>query len=140
MINKKEILIKIDSIKKKNENSSAIPMVWEVDYFESPFIFEGDGGKGIKSLTLIFTHDISYFLIGTRVILMDEHYPDKILLDFLEIVETSDFRPGKILVKKKDLFELLEEVIGDLDLELELVKRLPAAEWVKRGFNKLQRQ
>jgi len=57
MANKKEIR------KKEFENL----IVWEVDYFECPFIFKGDDGLNIKAATLAFADGASHFLMGTKV-------------------------------------------------------------------------
>ena len=60
---------------------------------------------------------------------------------FLKVLETSPFLIGKILVKKQDLFDLFEKTATDLNIEIGMVKRLPAVESVKgsitKFFNKL---
>lgn len=128
-----KIIVRINKIKKMGHGKGK--MTIEVDYFKSAQWLKDDNGEIFQPFVIIFVHDESYFLLGTHLVIPNEKFMAEFFKQLLNILETSPFKIGKILVKKQELFDLFEKTSNDLNIEIEITKRLPAAELVKRDFN-----
>ena len=129
-----EAILRTQNIKKKNHGKGGVAI--EVDYFKAQHWLKDDNGKLFHPLVIIFVHQKSHFLLGTHMALPSQGFLADFFNYFLEILETSPARLGKISVKKQDLFDLFEKIATDLGIEIEMAKRLPEAEFVKGDLTK----
>ena len=137
--NLEDMIARIEKIKKMGHGKGKLTV--EVDYFKSVHWLEDDNGELFQPFMITFVHDESYFILGTHIVVPDKKFQMEFFEQFLKVLETSPFLIGKILVKKQDLFDLFEKTATDLNIEIGMVKRLPAVESVKgsitKFFNKL---
>ena len=130
--NLKNMIARIEKIKKMGHGKGKLTV--EVDYFKSVHWLEDDNSETFQPFMIVFVHDESYFILGTHLVVPDEKFQMEFFDQFLKVLETSPFTIGKILVKKQELFDLFEKTSTDLNIEIEMVKRLPAVESVKRDI------
>ncbi len=129
-----DAILRAQNIKKKNHGKGGVAI--EVDYFKAQHWLKDDNGKLFHPLVIIFVHKESLFLLGTHMVMPNQGFLLDFFAQFLEILETSPTRIGKISVKKQDLFDLFEKIATDLGIEIEMAKRLPVAEFVKGDMTK----
>jgi len=124
---------KINKIKKMNLNGK---MDWEIDYFELDNVFQDEKGNIVRPLLLVIVHPESYYVIGTHLVSPFGDYLPEFLEKILDYIEKSEFCPGKILVKKSELFTSLKDILKDLNIRLELIKRTKSVESFKKESKK----
>lgn len=111
-------------------------MDWEIDYSEIAYSLKDEDGRDIKPLLLIIVHPESYFIISSHLASPHNNYLQEFLDEILNKIKDGPFSPGRILVKKKELFDLLLNTLKKMDIELEMVKRTKTVESVKRDMSK----
>lgn len=132
--NLEEAIRRIQNIKKMGHGKGGLTI--EVDYFEASYWLKDDNGKLFHPLVIIFVHGESHFLLGTHMVMPSEGFLMDFFDRFLEVLETGPMKIGKMLIKKQDLFDVLEKTANDLGIEVELAKRLPTAEFVRGDMTK----
>ena len=86
---------------------------------------------------LIIVHPESFFVLGSHIASLKSDYLQEFSKKILDVVKNSPFLPEKILVKKKELFDLLENKLKKMNIELEMVNRTKAVESVKKDMSKM---
>ncbi len=110
---------------------------WEIDYSELPYHFKNEKGEMIKVLLMLIVHPESYFIFGSHLALVNSNYLQEFSDQILAIIneEPSLFR--KIFIKKKALFDFLQQSLKTRNVELELIGRTRAVEVVNKDMNKM---
>lgn len=111
-------------------------MDWEIDYSEITYSLKDENGKDIKPLLLVIVHPESYFIIGSHLASPNNNYLQEFLDKILDVVKNGQFCLGKIFVKKKELFDFLQDSLKKMNIELEMIKRTKAVESVKKEMSK----
>ena len=107
-----------------------------MDIYDAPFSFY-DENNAVQDTEMFFiVHPESYFLLKTYVTHLGKETRDlEILSAVLDTFFKAEMLPKKIIVKKKDLFDILQKPMKDIGVSVELTKkRMPAVEDCKRGF------
>lgn len=110
--------------------------VLEVDYLKAKQWLRDDAGMPFQPLIILFVHKESYFLLDAYMVMPHERFLTVCSDRLLKILKTGPIAIGKIMLKKRDLFDAFGKTASDLGIGIELVKRLPAAESVKRDMAK----
>ena len=117
----------------------AYPGTWEVDGFYMTDAVDGDDRPYYPHMLLCVDHD-SGFILGTTLA-NPATWPSEFVEAVLNGIEQSKFIPAKLLLRKEDLRVLFEPLAARLGIQLEITKKLPAVDRVKREFEKFtQRQ
>ncbi len=133
--NSEEDALRIRNIKKMGHGKGGITI--EVDYFKTSQWFRDDAGKPFQPFIILFVHKESYFILDANMVKPSQKFLADFFDQFLGILETGRFSVGNIVVKKRELFDLFEKSAADLDIGIELMKRLPSVESVKGSMTKL---
>ncbi len=121
---------------KKHTKETEVKMDWEIDYSELPYDLKDENGNKIKPFILMIVHPESYFVVGSYLASPNNNYLQEFLDKILNIIKDGSFLPGRILVKKKELFNLLLSPLKKMNIELEMVKRTKTVESVKKEMGK----
>ena len=93
-------------------------MEWEIDYSEIPHYLQDDEGNAFKPFLFAIVHPESYFVIKAHLVIPTGNYLLEFLDELLNTLIKSEFYPKKILVKKKELFDLSFEILEELNIEI----------------------
>ncbi len=102
---------------------------WEIDFFY--FISGVREGKGRPYYPYVFLwadHRSGFIPHFSLIKPSKPEYRAEFLGEFLNSIENTGVIPAKILVKKEELFKLLEPVTSELSIELKQVRRLKEIE------------
>jgi len=106
---------------------------WEIDFFHSPEgVREKDERPYFPYIILWIDHD-SGFVLNIHLAEQTEYASDSVE-QFLNLLEKTKFVPERILVKKEELFNLLDPVTSHLGINLKKVTELPALEGAQVGM------
>ncbi|MEI6650246.1 MAG: plasmid pRiA4b ORF-3 family protein [Candidatus Moraniibacteriota bacterium] len=133
--NSEKDALRIRNIKKMGHGKGGITV--EIDYFRTSQWFKDDAGRPFHPLIILFVHRESYFILDANISKPSPEFLDDFFDRFLQILEKSPAGIGKILVKKRDLFDSFEKSATDLNIGIELIKRLPSVESVKGSMTKV---
>jgi hypothetical protein len=128
------VVSRIKKIKKLGHGKGEA--IIEIDYFKSNHLLDDGKGGLLQPFMIIFVHRDSYFVMGTRLVIQSEKFLLEFFEQLLSILETSPILIGKIVVKKQELFDLFEKTANDLNIEIEMAKRLSVAEKIKGDITK----
>jgi len=105
-------------------------MIWEIDSFYTPQrVFE----KRPKTDRPYHPRMLLVALHGQGIIMgaeisMPWNYRKQTGFDFLKLITKLKFRPHLVLVKREELFHILQHLASALEINLNKVKRIPAVE------------
>ncbi len=110
-------------------------MLWEVDYFYSPAYVAEKGRRPYYPMTTLFVDSISFFILNAGVSAADKY---RLELDelFLQTIAKAEIIPEEILVSKKEAAFLLGPTAEYLGIKISLVKKLKAADDVRKEMFK----
>lgn len=123
--------------KQAQKEKADAKMVLEIDYEEIDFDLLDENGNKIKPLLLIIVHLESYFVLGHHLASPESDYLQQFSKVILDVIKNSSFSPNKVLVKKKELFDVLKSGLKEMKIELEMTKRTKAIESVKKDMSKM---
>ena len=103
---------------------------WEVGYFQAPMFVKEPGGSPIKPYLLVCIDAVSRAVLGDQL-LLDTPSPQEFLSLLVASMENPSVGTGAPVVPlsvhldNSGAFKLLRDELGQLGVEVELVKRLP---------------
>ncbi|MFQ6129655.1 MAG: hypothetical protein ACE5OT_02460 [Candidatus Hadarchaeaceae archaeon] len=107
---------------------------WEADFFYFPgAVKEKEGERPYYPYAILFVDHPSSFIFGTDLVTQSElrlEFGDK----FLGTIESVEFIPKEVLVKKEEAFKILEPIASRLGVEIRKVERLMALEEAQAGM------
>ncbi|MBU4491302.1 MAG: hypothetical protein KKD69_02450 [Euryarchaeota archaeon] len=110
--------------------------IWEVDFFYIPApIWEKGERPYYPYMSLLVNHNSAFILnfqIERQAVGLTK-FPVK----FVELIERVKVMPEKLLVKRNEVYRLLEPITAKLSIEITAVESLPALEYAKiamKGF------
>ena len=131
-----DIRKRINKIKKIDLNKK---IDWEIDYSEISCRLQDDNDNEVKPLLMAIVHPESYFVLASHLVSPAGDYLDEFLNKIIETLEKSEVCPGRVLVKKEELFNLLKDILKELNINLKLVKRTKSVEHYKKESEKFFR-
>lgn len=115
--------------------SAALPRrgLWEIDVFRSPFRVGERDERPRYPHTAFFVEHRSGVILDHMLVESEDHRPE--LVDhFMTLIEDTRLLPGGILVKRDEVFELVEPISLKLDIELVKVEELSATDEAREGM------
>lgn len=107
--------------------------IWEMDFFYVPApVWEKGERPYYPYMSLLVDHNSALFLDFQ----MEKHadnkskFPEK----FADFIERVKVMPDELLVKRRDVYRLMEPLSAELGIEITMVERLPALEHVQRAM------
>ncbi len=103
---------------------------WEVGYFQAAMFVKEPGGSPIKPYMLVCIDTVSRAVLGNQL-LLDTPSPQEFLTFLVATMENPGVGTGAPVVPlsvhldNSGAFKLLRDELGQLGVEVELVKRLP---------------
>ena len=103
---------------------------WEVGYFQTPMFVKEPGGSPINPYLLVCIDAVSRAVLGNQL-LLDTPSPQEFLSLLVASMENPSVGTGAPIVPlsvhldNSGAFKLLRDELGQLGVEVELVKRLP---------------
>ena len=108
-------------------------MIWEVDSF---FMMQRVSEEGPETdrpyhprILLAVSHDEG-IIVGAEIS-MPWNYQEQTGFDFLKLITKLEFRPSVVLVKREELFHILQHLASELEINLDGVRAIPAVEAVR---------
>lgn len=105
--------------------------IWEIDFFYVPApVWEKGERPYYPYMSLLVDHNSALFLNFQ----MEKHadYKSKFPEKFADFIEHVKVMPDELLVKRHDVYRLLEPLSAELGIEITMVKNLPALEYAQR--------
>ena len=106
--------------------------IWEVDFFYSPSAVKEEERPYFPYLFLWVDHHSG--LILKPDVVKPSEYRLQFPRQFLDLIESVNFLPDEILVRKEEAFQLLEPITSRLSIKLKLVKRLKGIEQAQEAM------
>lgn len=100
-----KIRAKVKEIKKMGLKGK---MEWEIDFSEISHYLQDDEGNAFKPFLFAIVHPESYFVIKAHLASPAGDYCLEFLDELINTLIKSEFYPKRILVKKKELFDLFK--------------------------------
>lgn len=108
--------------------------IWEVDSFYMPTPVEGEERPYFPYSILCADHE-SGFILGTALAEPSD-WKTKFPPCILDCIENNNLLPSALWVRKEELRELFEPLASRLDIEVQLIRKLPAIDQAKRAMLK----
>lgn len=108
--------------------------IWEVDSFYMPIPVEGEERPYFPYSILCADHE-SGFIFGT-VLAEPSNWETDFPPCILDCIENHDLLPGALWVRKEELREFFEPLASRLDIEVRLIRKLPAIDRARRAMLK----
>jgi len=116
--------VRIERIKKMVSHRYG---VWEADFFHSPTVVREKEERPYYPYVFLLVDHHSYFILNAHLSAPSK-YRSEFPEQFLNLIANIKFLPNEILVRKEEVFKLLEPITSELNIKLRLVKRLTALE------------
>jgi len=123
--------VRLQRIKKSSQGHRG---VWEIDGFFAPTPVDGDDRPFFPYTFLSADHD-SGFILAT-VITEPSKWETEFPKTLLDTVEEHKLLPRKLALRKQELRELFAPLAAQLNIEIELTKKLSAVDRAKRELLK----
>lgn len=108
--------------------------IWEVDSFYMPSPVDGEERPYFPYSVLCADHE-SGFILGTELAEPSD-WEAKFPPCVLDCIKDHNLLPSALWVRKEELRELFEPLASRLDIEVQLIKRLPAIDRAKKAMLK----
>lgn len=108
--------------------------IWEVDSFYTPEPVAGEE-RPYFPYSILCTDHHSGFIFGT-VLAEPSDWESQFPPCILDCIESHDLLPIALWVRKKELREIFEPLASRLDIEVQLIRKLPAIDQAKRAMLK----
>ena len=111
-------------------------MVWEIDsFFMMQRVFEErlETDRPYHPRILLAVSRDEGIIVGAEIS-MPWNYREQTGFDFLKLITNLKFRPHLVLVKREELFHILQHLASALEINLNKVKRIPAVEAARTGM------
>ena len=108
-------------------------MVWEIDsFFMTPRVFEErlETDRPYHPRILIAVSHGEGIIVGAEIS-MPWNYREQTGFDFLKLITKTGFRPHLVLVRREELFYVLQHLASELEINLDRVRAIPAVEAVR---------
>ncbi|MBM3213037.1 hypothetical protein FJZ33_12505 [Candidatus Poribacteria bacterium] len=122
--------IRLQKIKKAVKRKSGI---WQADFFLSPTPVREFDERPYYPYAALFVDGNSGLILHVNM-LKPEEYMTGFPNDFMAIMEKSGIKPSEVHVRKKEALNLLKTISERLDIQLKLVKRLEAMEYLQSSM------
>ena len=107
--------------------------IWEVDLFYVPAIIQDKEKRPYYPyMSLVVDHNSSFILdfqLEKRAA-SKSSFPVK----FADVIEHTKVMPDKLLVKRNDVYRIMEPLSAELGIEINMVESLPALEYAQKSM------
>ncbi|MCL4385260.1 MAG: hypothetical protein M1326_02965 [Cyanobacteria bacterium] len=124
--------MRIRKILKKKINKSGI---WEIDYFYSPHPVREKDERPLYPYIFLWIDKDSFFILH-HYMTQNYNYYSEFLDQFYDVIEEYKLIPQKILVKREELYKIINPIAELLGIEVKLVKKLPAIKNAQTSLGK----
>lgn len=123
------VVIPLDEprLKKIKEIITKRQMIWEIGLFFSPAGVREKGERPYFPHIILWVDHYSGLIVKVHLT-EPEEYASEFVDQFLNLLEKGTFAPEEILVKREELFTLLEPITSYLGINMKKVNHLPALE------------
>ena len=111
----------IEEIKKKVSMHS---QTWESDVFYSPFQIAEKNKRPYFPYMFLWVDNESGFILNHYIVEPTKQYSSEFIKQFLNLIQDIKIMPERILVRKPDIFVLLQPFASAFGIKLEITKEL----------------
>ena len=107
--------------------------IWEFDFFYVPTVLQDKGERPYYPyMSLLVDHDSSFILNFQLEKEADgkSTFPVK----FADFIERAQVMPDELLVKRYDVYRIMEPLSSELGIEINMVESLPALEYAQKSM------
>ena len=116
-----ELSREIEEIKKK---ASIRSQTWESDIFYSPFPISEKDERPYFPYMFLWVDNESGFILNHYIVEPTKQYSSEFIKQFLNLIQDIKIMPERILVRKPDIFVLLQPFASAFGIKLEITKEL----------------
>ena len=129
-VEKLPIIVSLDRTRLEKMKVTVNKNIWEIDYFYSPEPVRDKKERPYYPYVILWVDRSTNFILKFSFVKSTE-YASELLKETLTLLEQLKVAPVKILVKKEEVFKLLEDIASHLGITLKKVKKLPVLEEVQ---------
>jgi hypothetical protein len=107
--------------------------IWEVDFFYVPTVLrEKEERPYYPYMSLLVGHDSSFIL--NFQLEKEADCKSTFPVKFADFIERAKVMPDELLVKRLDVYRIMEPLSSELGIEINMVESLPALEYAQKSM------